>query len=106
LWPILVIKLLSWKPALKYFNNPIPKPWDYVFLKREPYWIIIHLKDGKWIGGIYNKDSYASVYPIEEQIYLQEVWELDEKGKFIKPIERSKGIIVMRESISSVELFK
>lgn len=86
LWPILFIKLITCSKFLKYFNNPIPKPWDYVFLKREPYWVIIHLKDGKRIGGIYNTDSYASVYPIEEQIYLQEVWKLDEMGirKMIK----------------------
>jgi len=106
IWPILFLRLLTWKPITKYFNNPIPKPWDYIFLKREPFWIIIHLKNGGRVGGIYDNDSFASLSPIEEQIYLQEVWELDEFGKFIEPIKRSRGILIMREEISSIELFQ
>lgn len=106
LWPILFLKIIKSKPLSKYINNPTPKPWDFVFLKREPYWIIIHLKNGLRIGGVYNTNSYASLYPIEEQIYLQEVWKLDKSGKFIEPIKRSRGIIIMREDISSIELFK
>lgn len=106
LWPILLLKIIHWGFIKKIVTNPIPKPWDYVFLKREPYWIIIHLKNGKMVGGIYNTDSYASLYPIEEQLYLQQVWKLDSNGKFKTPIDRTKGIIVMREDISSIELFK
>ncbi|MEW5800254.1 MAG: DUF6338 family protein, partial [Bacteroidota bacterium] len=31
--------------------HPIPKSWDYVFGKKESYWVIVHLKDGRRIGG-------------------------------------------------------
>lgn len=106
LWPLLFLRLITWEPITKHFRNPIPKPWDYVFLKRESYWIIINLKDGNRVGGIYGTDSFASLYPIEEQIYLQQVWQLDSNGKFIEPITGSKGIIIMREQISSIELLK
>ena len=85
--------------------NPIPKAWDYVFLKRETFWIIVHTKDGRQIGGKYDTDSYVTTYPIEEQIYLEEVWELDDKNKFLKPIDRSAGIIISKEEISFLELF-
>jgi len=54
----------------------------------------------------FDTNSFASSYPAEEQIYIEEVWDLDEKGKFIKPIERSKGIIISEKEISSVEFFK
>lgn len=66
IWPILLLRLLTWRPITKYFNSPIPKPWDYIFLKRESFWIIVHLKDGRKIGGMYDHDSFASLYPIEE----------------------------------------
>jgi len=106
IWPILFIQALKYKPLKKYFNNLIPKPWDYVFLKREPYWIIIYLKNGNKVAGIYDMDSFASLYPVEEQIYMQQAWKLDDQDRFIKAIERSKGVIVMREEISLIKFFQ
>ncbi|MBN2287445.1 MAG: hypothetical protein JXI43_13420 [Tissierellales bacterium] len=106
IWPILFLGVLKFKPLKRYFNKLIPKPWDYVFLKREPFWIIIHLKNGNRVAGIYDMDSFASLYPVEEQIYLQQVWRLDKNGKFIEAIERSRGVIVMREEIALIEFFK
>jgi hypothetical protein len=105
LWPVIFLKLASWAPFSKHIVHPIQKPWDYVFGKREVYWIIVHLRDGRKIGGKYDINSFTSSYPAEEQIYLEEVWELDEGGKFIKPIDRSKGIIIIGKEILSVEFF-
>ena len=68
--------------------------------------MIIHLKDGRRIGGRFDENSSASSFPAKEQIYIEEVWELDENGKFIEPIKRSAGIIVLSNEILSVELFK
>lgn len=106
LWPILFLKSSSWRPISKYIIHPFQKPWDYVFSKREPRWVIIHLKDGRKIGGKYDTNSFSSSYPSEEQIYLEEVWELDDNGKFKKPIERSKGIIVLSKEILGIEFFQ
>jgi len=106
LWPILFFKLSNWKFITKYIINPIQKPWDYIFSKKEVLWVIINLKDGRKIGGKYDKNSFSSSYPSEEQIYLEEVWKLDKDGKFIEPIERSKGIIVLGEEILAIEFFK
>ncbi len=68
--------------------------------------MIVHLKDGRKIGGKYDENSFASSSPAEEQIYLEEVWRLDKKGAFIEPTERSKGMIIFKEEILSVEFFK
>jgi len=106
LWPLLYLKIIS----LPFFKNrtihPIPKPWDYVFSQQKPYWIIIHLKDGRRIGGLYGAESFASSYPSNEQIYLEKVWYLDEKGKFIEPVERSEGIILSKEDFEAIEYFQ
>jgi len=40
--------------------------------------MIIHLKDGRRIGGRFDENSSASSFPAKEQIYIEEVWELDE----------------------------
>ena len=86
--------------------NPIPKPWDYVFGKRESYWIIVHFKDGKKIGGRYDTNSFASSYPAEEQIYIEEVWNIDKEGRFKDKVDRSKGVIISKSDVSAIEFFE
>ncbi|MFZ5947463.1 MAG: DUF6338 family protein [Stygiobacter sp.] len=105
LWPIIFVKFSNTKFFKTYFIHPIAKPWDYFFGKKEAAWVIIHLKNGKMIGGKYSTDSFASSYPDKEQIYLEEVWKLDENGVFISKIERTKGIIIIGDDISSIEFF-
>jgi len=106
LWPKIYLKALSWKPISNQIIHPFLKPWDFKFNKREPAWIIVHLKDGRRIGGEFSQNSFASSYPAEEQIYLEKVWELDEDGNFQKAIERSKGIIILKDEIAAVEFFE
>lgn len=106
LWPVLFTMISGWGIVKKYIVSPIQKPWDYVFRKKEVFWIIIHLKDGRKIGGRYGRNSYSSSHPSKEQIYLEEVWKLDENANFLEPIKRSKGIIVLGEEILSIEFFK
>jgi hypothetical protein len=105
-WPFAYLKLASFQPIAKHFANPIQKPWDYVFGKRTPYWIIVHLRSGLRIGGRFDTKSFASSNPADEQIYLEEVWSLDENGRFLKKVERSRGIIVMQDEIRAVEFFE
>lgn len=107
LWPILIYMLLSSKTINKLGLYPtIPKPWDYVFGKRESFWIIIHLKDGAKIGGVYNTDSFASSYPKDEQIYIEEIWNIDEEGKFMTRKDHTAGAIISSKDIAVIELFK
>jgi hypothetical protein len=106
LLPIIYLKILS----MPFFKNktihPMPKPWDYVFSQQKPFWVIVHLKDGRRIGGLYGENSFASSYPANEQIYLEGIWNLDEKGKFLERIERSEGIILSKEDFEVIEFFK
>jgi hypothetical protein len=107
IWPLIFLKISTWAPIAKHIIHPVRKPWDYVFMQRKSFWVIIYLKNGTKIGGVYSTNSFASSYPAKEQIYLEEVWELDEEGKrFIEPIKRSKGIIMLGEDISMIEFFE
>ncbi len=105
-WPFAFLRLSSWRPVGKHFVHPIQKPWDYVFGKRAPFWIIVHLKDGQKIGGLFGLESFASSNPADEQIYLEEVWVLGEDDSFLVPVENSRGIIIMNDEIRAVEFFE
>lgn len=105
-WTLLYRRLLSTKFFRQRIVHPVDKPWDYVFGRKQSYWVIAHLKDGRRIGGRFDTKSFASSYPAPEQIYLEEVWRLDKEGKFLSKVERSKGIIVAASEFQSIELFQ
>lgn len=105
IWPVIFVKLAKWEPIARHILSPIPRAWDYVFGLREPFWILVNLKDGNVVAGKFDKKSFASAFPAEEQIYLEEVWNLDENGAFASPVERSRGIVILGSDISSIEFF-
>lgn len=105
LWPVLFINLSSHKWLSKYFRNPAPTPWDFVFMADKAFWVIVHLKDGTKVGGIYSNQSAASSYPSTEQVFLEEVWNLDEDGKFLAQAERGCGILILSD-IKFIEFFE
>lgn len=106
LWPIIIFKVSRCKLLVKHIIHPTKKPWDFVFGKRNDYWVIVNLKDGKRIGGIYSTNSFTSSFPYEEEIYLEKVWALSEDGAFEKEIENSHGVLVLSGCIHSIEFLK
>lgn len=104
-----VLLVLFWKYLReldwlqKFVPHPTQKPWDFVFAQRKTYWVIVTLKNGKKIGGMYGPNSFASSSPSEEQIYLEEQWILNEDGGFCRKVEQTSGIIILSSEIRSVE---
>ena len=80
-------------------------PWDYIFGQRKAHWVLVHLKDGRVIGGKYSKKSRTSAYPNERQIFLEEVWQIDKKGVFGEKVERTGGLLLFADEIAMVEFF-
>ena len=105
-WPILVMKVMKCKKLRDKTEilHPIAKAWDFVFAQKKPYWVIINLKDGRKIGGVYGPNSFASSFPAEEQIFLEQAWKLNEKGAFLEADPRTRGIIVFGRDMVSIEL--
>lgn len=102
-----IIKMALTHPFIaNYVISPVPTSWDYVFGGRKPYWVILHLKDGRNIGGVYGENSFTSSFPNSQDIYLEEVWQLNENNFFINPIERTNGILMKMEEIASIEFFE
>jgi len=106
IWPFVYVWVSKFKVFKKYLLSPINQPWDKIFSKRDSYWIIVHLKNGKTIRGKYTTKSCASAFPRERQIYLEEVWNKGKTGGFGKKIDRTRGMIIFESEISYVEFYK
>jgi hypothetical protein len=108
--PILGAKIYHIIVNEKWFNkkmvNPIKSPWDSFFSRRECFWVIVTLKNGRKIGGKYSIGSYASTFPNPKEIYLKEVWKLNERNGFVKIKNNSEGIIITENEISTIEFLK
>lgn len=88
----------------KFVPHPTQKPWDFVFAQRGTYWLVVTLKNGEKIAGMYGPNSFSSSSPSPEQIYLEEQWILNEEGGFERKVEQTSGIIILSSEIVSVEL--
>lgn len=106
--PILWVYLWKIIRQTEYFQTLIPhptqKPWDFVFGQRKAYWVIVNLKNGEKIGGMYGPNSFASSAPAEEQIYLEQLWVLNDDEGFERPAAQSAGVIILASEIKSIEL--
>ncbi|WP_238486120.1 DUF6338 family protein [Rahnella perminowiae] len=108
IFPIILVFL--WKKfresrwVQKSAPHPTALPWDYVFGQRRSYWIIVTLKNGKKIGGLYGYKSFTSNSPFPNEIYLEEHWLLDDDGDLQRKVNDTAGILILKDEISHLEL--
>lgn len=107
--PFLLVLGWKWLRTHEKFKgtapHPTPKPWDFVFKQAQPYWIVVYLKNGNKVGGKYSDKSFASSFPADEQIYLEEAWIISGTGVLDRAVKQSAGVLVMASEISYVEFF-
>ncbi len=105
IWSVTYVRLLKCSWLQKYIIHPVKRPWDWYFNQTDFVWVIVNLNDGTKIGGVFGKDSFASSFPLAEQLYLEEVWKLNNEGDFIKPVDGTKGILIVGKEINFIEFF-
>lgn len=88
---------------LKLLPHPTGKAWDYVFGQRESFYVIITTRSGKRIGGTYGGKSFTSSGNNEEQIFIEEVWDVDDAQGFMGKHVRSRGMLISNSQIESIE---
>ncbi|WP_323787711.1 DUF6338 family protein [Psychroserpens sp.] len=82
-------------------------PWDSFFLDEKDHYIIIVMKSGKMIGGYFGPNSYASWYPKEKELFLEQEWEVDESlEKLINKVPNTDGIWINFSEVQSMKLYK
>lgn len=105
MWALIWRGFRSTQILQRFLPHPTDKPWDYVFRKRLPYWIIATLKDGRQVAGRFGSESFATAAPSSEQLYLEEAWVLNDVGGFERPRIDTAGILVLGSEVATVELF-
>ncbi|HEX8232366.1 MAG TPA: DUF6338 family protein [Caulobacteraceae bacterium] len=88
--------------------NPIhgiPTAWDWSFHQASSgAWLLITLKDGSEVAGLYGEQSFASTSPAERDIYLERVYARVDGGAW-EPLPEDRGILLRGEEIRFVEFF-
>lgn len=105
-WPLVLIAVQNRLAEWNLFLATSPTAWDHYFQRRRPCWVIVHLGDGKRIGGHFGHVSYASAYPEPGHIYLEELWTLNDQGGFVAKIPQSRGIILRPADYHMIEMFE
>ena len=108
-WPSVYLWLIRRPWIAGRIVPPSEGPWDDVFResqeRQEGFWVIVHMRDGRMFGGKYGAASFASEYPAKKQIYLEELWELNDDGSFGKKIPDSRGALFLEDSFEVIEFF-
>lgn len=107
--PVIWAWLYRYLRRRRFLQRVLPHPteaaWDFVFERKQPWWVIATLTDGRRIAGRYDGDSFSSSAPCPEQIYLEECWQLSEDGGFERPHHDTAGVLILQASISTLEFF-
>lgn len=85
--------------------HPIPTAWDYYFSKQQASWIVVTLRSGKVIYGLYAQQSFASSNPSERDLYIEKTYTLDDDMTWIED-SKSNGILISKDEIEAIEFFK
>lgn len=80
-----------------------PSAWNYS-MKLGPRWVRVHLTDGTIIGGTYGPSAFADDTG-EKDIYLDQVYNLDEEGNFLGAVLDSAGVWIKHDEISHVMFY-
>jgi hypothetical protein len=67
---------------------------------------MFHLKDGTRFGGYFGLDPHASSFPAEPEVYVQDVWRVDERGRFGENIAGNAGMVVRYADCSLMEFYR
>jgi hypothetical protein len=94
----------------KFFNvlglNPIhysPTAWDWQFGRMEyPHWVIVTLNDDSVVGGLFGTTSLAGSHPDSRDIYIEEVYSIDDQGKWERAADTA-GILITKDNIKHIE---
>jgi hypothetical protein len=102
---VIVYKARVSKWVGRWILHPMPTAWDFYFGKRQQCWVLFHLKNGKMAGGFFGENSYASSFPHEPDLYVEQVWRIDEQGRFKEKIKETEGMIIKYDDCDMFEFF-
>ncbi len=84
-----------------------PTAWDWLFQSSQntARALIVTLRDGTRLAGAFVGNSYVALHPYKRDLFLSEVWTLDEKARFSQRVAGTEGLYVDKSDILYIELF-
>lgn len=108
---LVVGNLTKWPPFVNFVQRwlglrirPAPKAWDYLWGQDRNLYAIVTLSDGSRIGAGWSRQSWASGFPNDEDVYFEVVYSLTEGGRLDAVVPHTAGLLLKRADILSVEL--
>lgn len=83
----------------------IPTAWDYHFSRGRPHWVIVTLRDGSRLYGLFGLESFAGDGPESQDLYLETAFTLTDTEEWA-PVEDSDGVWISAEQIAVLEFRK
>lgn len=113
LWPVIAGVVLTFFIRIEWVDAQLdrlglgyvdrtPSAWDWAIDVHESRWVRVYLRDGTVIGGLYGTSSFASLYSTQRDVYLEQMWQLDEKNNFVEPMVNTDGVWIGHEIISHI----
>ena len=118
--PVIVAFIISWfwfwranwsQSFLEKFGLSLvqrtPKAWDWFFLtQKQGCWIIAELDDGTLVGGQYGPESFSSLSPDREDLYLETCYYVDEYHNFHDPIPDNVGTWINGDKVKKLHFYR
>lgn len=83
-----------------------PSGWDHFFGSNTAALVRITLDDGRVVGGYFGEESLAAFPRKTQNLFLEERWELDGDGWFLRPAPSSLGLWLSHEHVISLEVYE
>jgi hypothetical protein len=99
----LIFKVRNWKWVCQWIGYPNKTAWDDFFKRKPLCYVLCSLKNGKKIGGYFGENSYATTFPDEQELYLEEVWRVDENSCLADKVEGSLGVFIRPNDCDLIE---
>jgi hypothetical protein len=105
-----VLPVVYLKVARRFFASsilePYPSSWDWAFKTNKDAMVLVHLRDGRKVGGSWLGSAFSSSYPVPPDLFLSEVWHVEQdSGRFLYRAQDSKGLLLWGSDIEMVEFF-
>ena len=101
----LVVDIREWLAEKGLVLSAMPTAWDEFFhrIGKVPVALVITLKDGRRVGGFWAEKPFASSYPADQDLLIPVPVKIDESGRFVERVADSKGLLISRDDILTVE---
>lgn len=107
LWPFGLVRLLQAAEDRSWIAVRAKTAWDAFFERqRSNCWVQVVLADGRTVGGRYGEESYVSSWPDPGDLYIEELWKIDEDGYFSEPESGQPGLLLRPLDYKMIQVYE